>query len=371
MDTTKPKILYLISQLGQGGAEQQFYYLLKYLKPNATIISLAQGGYWGEPIRALGYTVIELERAGSFDMVRLKAVVRLIQNHLPDIIHVFTDGVPGIYGRLGALINRHPRVIVGVRSYPTRDPSWYSFLRRRLFDHYAIALVANARQTREYLIRHDHLSPEKAKFIPNGIELERFSPGLSPDRKRLLPDDWCNKVIVGTVGALANRKSPETYVQVAHHILEKCDQVRFVHVGDGSLKDTVYALCQELGIQDRILFLGARQDVPNILQALDIFVLTSRNEGTPNAVMEAMATQLPCVVTNTGDCNQLIIDHETGFVAEIGDVDYLADRIMQLIQNPEQRLRMGRQAYERIQAFDVHQMSDQYRALYYEVLNKA
>lgn len=110
-----PNILYVIGHLGRGGAEQQLYYLLKYLKPQATVLSLSQNGYWAGPIRKLGLKVVELNRVGHADLTRLWALIRFIRTQRPDIIHIFIDGSSGIYGRLAALIKRHPCVIVGER----------------------------------------------------------------------------------------------------------------------------------------------------------------------------------------------------------------------------------------------------------------
>jgi glycosyltransferase involved in cell wall biosynthesis len=368
-DASKPLVLYVVSQLGQGGAEQQLYYVLKYLKPNAKVLSLAPGGYWAQPIRELGYEVIELARAGSFDLNRLQAVTRWIRTLRPDILHLFMDGVPGAYGRLGAWLTRHPRLIVGMRNHPARDPGWYTWMRRLWLDRPAAIIVSNARQCQEYLIEQDKLPAHKARFIPNGLELDRFLPDSSADRKSFLPADWQDKVIVGTIGALANRKSPETFVQVAACILKECEHVRFIHAGDGPLKGMVENLSQELGISDSILFLGSRSDAPDILRAMDIFLLTSRNEGMPNVVMEAMATALPCVVTDIGDCKDLVRDGEVGYVAPVGNVTRLAEHVRTLIENESLRRKMGQKAQQIIQDYDVHKMAEQYHLLYEVVLS--
>jgi glycosyltransferase involved in cell wall biosynthesis len=231
--------------------------------------------------------------------------------------------------------------------------------------------VANARQCQEYLIEQDKLPPHKVRFISNGLELDRFSPGTSPDRKSFLPANWQDKLIVGTIGALADRKSPETFVQVAARILKDYEHVRFIHAGDGPLKGMVEHLSQELAIRESILFLGPRRDAPDVLRAMDIFLLTSRNEGMPNVVMEAMATALPCVVTDIGDCKDLVLDGETGYVVPVGDVIRLSERVRDLIENESIRHAMGQQGHQIIQAYDVHKMAEQYRLLYDEVLAPA
>jgi glycosyltransferase involved in cell wall biosynthesis len=364
----RPKIIYIVSQLGQGGAEQQLYYVLKYLQPDATVLSLAPGGYWLKPYQDLGYTVIELQRAGSFDASRLRNVMRIIREQKPDIVHLWMDGVPGAYGRLATILLRYQPTIVGIRNHPARDPGWYSWLTRALLNRYVQMFTSNAISSQEYLVNHDHVPRHKSRFVPNGIELTRFAPPSSPDARNLLPEDWRSRVIVGSVGALAERKSPDDFVRVARRVIDQNPEIRFVHAGDGPLRETVHALSRELNVDEKILFLGSRRDVPDILRTFDIMLMTSSNEGTPNAVMEAMATALPSVVTDVGDCKELVFKGETGYIAPVGDVEGLAQHVLRLADDTALRQQMGRTGYERIQGYDVHQMAQQFRSLYEEVL---
>ena len=362
------KVLYIVNTLSQGGAEQQLYYLLKHLRPVGKVVSLAPGGYWGGPLRDLGYDVIELPRAGSFDLNRLRALRRLIDTEQPDVVHVFMDGVPGAYGRLATRLARHPQVLVGVRNHPARDPHWYALLRRYLLNGHVRFVVSNALSSQEYMIAQEGLDTARARYIPNGLELERFAPSADPARKNLLPPDWRDKVIVGTVGALAERKAPEVFVQVARAVTAQTDTVRFVHTGAGHLRGMVEGLAREMNVTDKILFLGSRQDVPQVLQAFDVFLMTSRNEGTPNAALEAMATGLPCVLTDTGDCRDLIDEGVSGMIAPVGDVNALAGHVLRLADDTALRQRMGQVAQQRVQPYAVQTMAAAYGALYEEML---
>lgn len=368
MISTNPKILYVVSQLGQGGAEQQLYYVLKYLKPNATILSLAQGGHWLKPFEELGYRVIQLPRSGSYDPSRLVNVMKVIRQEKPDIVHLWMDGVPGAYGRLATLLLRFPRTIVGIRNHPARDPSWYSRLTRALLNRHIRFFNSNATSSMEYLIAHDGVPRKKSVYIPNGIELYRFAPRENADAKDMLPEGWRDKVVIGTVGALAARKSPDVYMRVIRRVIDENPNVRFAHAGDGPLREGIHALSKELKLDDHLVFLGSRGDVPNVLRALDVFVMTSSNEGTPNAAMEAMATRLPCVVTDIGDCKELVLEGKTGFVAPVGDVDCLAQHMLRLAGDATLRDQLGRAGYERIQGYDVNSMAEQFRKLYQDVL---
>lgn len=369
-ESNHPKILYIVSQLGQGGAEQQLYYLLKYLKPHATVLSLAPGGYWLKPFQELGYRVIEVPRSGSYDPSRLVKVMQTVRAEKPDIVHLWMDGIPGAYGRLGTLLLRYRPTIVGIRNHPARDPGWYGRVRRLLLNRHISLFNGNAVSSLDYLVEREGIPQTRTRYIPNGIELHRFAPRQDDEAKKLLPEGWREKVIVGTVGALAARKSPEVFVRLVRRVVDENPDIRFIHAGDGPLRDSTHQLSRELKLDDHLLFLGSRSDVPDVLRAMDIFIMTSSNEGTPNAAMEAMATALPCVVTDTGDCKELVLEGQTGFVAPVGDVDCLAGHILRLAGDAALRQRLGQAGYARVQAYDVHPMAEQYQAMYREVLSK-
>jgi glycosyltransferase involved in cell wall biosynthesis len=362
------KIVYVIGQLRRGGAEQQLYYLLKYLRLPATVISLeppSEHTYWAEPIRELGHDVIELKRNSRFDLGRIQGIASIIRRERPDVVHVFTDTPSGIYGRMGALLAGHRCVIIGERRHPSVDPGWYTWIKQIWLNRHVQALVANARSTVEALA--NSIDPAKLHYVPNGLELDRFKHNPSFQRSEILPADWHDNIIIGTVGSLLPKKDPETFVTVARQVIDRCPDARFVHTGIGPLRESSEALCDEWGISDRVLFLGERLDIPRILQSLDVFLMTSLNEGMPNAAMEAMAAGIPCVLTDTGDCRELVQEAQTGYVLPIGDVDGLTQAVLRLAEDPVLRRTIGEQARQAIQAYDVHTMAQRYHQIYKQV----
>ena len=259
------KILYIIGQLGRGGAEQQFYYLLKYLHPDACVISLRPGGYWAQPIRELGIEVIELERRGRADFSRLFQIIRTIRRSPPDIIHLFNDHPYGLYGRLAALLTGHHCLIVSVRAHPTSDPAWYIQLQRLWLNRNVRCVIANSRAARDYLVNQMALSPAKAHFIPNGIEIERIQ--REAESRAALPSGFDHARIVGTVGGLSPVKNPRLFLEVANKVLPRYPAARFLWVGGGTLRSEVEALRDEFGLRDKVVFVGEQIDVPRWLAA--------------------------------------------------------------------------------------------------------
>lgn len=365
---TSPKILYIIGQLRRGGAEQQLYYLIKHLKPRAKVVSLSQGGYWADPIRNLSIDVIELARKRSFDLVRLRELTKIIREYEPDIIHIFLDNVPGMYGRLAALLSGHFNVVTGERAEPAlQQPFWYRLL-KRVMNRMVAAVVSNSKATYEYLLSRKMVEPRKLSCIPNGLELELFARKTSSPRGGQDRSNGGRSLRVGTVGSLVPVKAPDVFIRAAACVLMKYPNATFVYVGDGPLRPRMETLTRDLGIHDRFRFAGECLDVSQQLLGMDLFVLTSNSEGFPNSVMEAMAAGLPCVVTDAGGCREVVCDGETGFVVPVRDEAKLAERIVLLLGDEELRRSMGRKGQEYVLRFDVRCMAEQYRLLYAQIM---
>lgn len=353
------RILYITSTLNRGGAEQQLYYLLKYARPmpEATVVSLGGSGDWEPSFTALGVRVIPLARRGKADFTRLFELRRIIRAEKYDLVHLWIDNVPGIYAHLAVFAAGHQRFITGERADIYSQPAWY-----RRFKQVALRrvkrVVCNSKTAEQTLVREGIARHDQADYIPNGIELERFSAARQPN----------DALTVGMVGSLTSVKNPELFVRAAAKVIEEHPTVRFMHIGKGPLMDDMHTLARELEIDDSITFYGQRDDVSALLGRMDIFALTSTSEGMPNAVMEAMAAGLPVVATDVGDCRELITDGENGLIVPTGDVNALASALIRLIEDAELRRRMGRRSHERIQAFDVGRMAQHYQAVYEQVM---
>jgi glycosyltransferase involved in cell wall biosynthesis len=366
----KPSVLFIIGQLVRGGAEQQLYELLAHTDLDSTVVALSSGDYWANPIRDLGYEVIELERRGHFEVRRLREVTHLIRDKQPDLVHIVVDGISGLYGRLGAVLAGNPRVIVEQRSHPLYYPRWFRVL-LPLMNTRIKAVVSTSYSAGDYLIDHHYVPRKKVHTIPSGIKVERFQQP-APSGEWPYPAGWHGKLIVGTVGHLTYPKSPETFIQLAARLHESQPDLRFALIGAGPLHDEIRVLVESLGVSDTVWLAGEQLDIPALLRHMDIFVLNSRSEGLPVSIIEAMAARLPCVVTNAGDCGYVVLDQKTGFVVPIGDVAALADRVAALAVDESLRRTMGAQGQERAnQEFDIRVMAARYLDLYAQIAGTA
>ena len=198
----------------------------------------------------------------------------------------------------------------------------------------------------------------KVATLYNPIDLAAFAAApRSPEIRSALgagPDD----ILIGTVGRIHPRKDLETFVRAAAWAARGHPRARFAIVGaaegpsEEAYQDSLRALATSLGLKDRLVFAGARRDMPATFQALDIFVLSSRHEGFGRVVAEAMAAGIPSVVTREGALPELVAEGIQGLCAAPGDADDFGSQIACLIDEPTLRARLGGAARARSSAFD-------------------
>lgn len=365
-DRSAPRVLFVIGQLGRGGAERQLYHLCCGLRGERSVVSLSEGGHFAGALRRAGVRVTELPRRGRAEWRRLRALVRLLRSERPDVVHVFTDNVAGLYPRLACLGVRPRALVIGERQQTAAQPRWWQRA-KRLLNRRADAVVTNSASNLAWLTAHRMAAPERLHFVPNGIDLERFAaaPPFAWD-----PARRAGRAVVGTVANLTPAKRPEAFLALAAALAPRGDAL-FLHVGDGPLRSRLEREAAERGLRDRLVHLGAREDVPAFLCALDVFVLASASEGMPNALMEAMAAGRACVATDVGDCGRLVEDGKTGFLVSPRDPAALVERVERLLGDAALRRRLGFAAHERSRGFGLPEMVARYDALYRALCSRA
>lgn len=190
-----------------------------------------------------------------------------------------------------------------------------------------------------------------------GIDLERFGSALAapPAEGRL----------VGNVARLAPQKGQNVLLDALPRVLERHPDTRFVLVGDGPLRSELEAQATRLGISDRVVFTGARSDVPELLASFSVFALPSHFEGLCYAVIEAQAAGVPVVATPVGGVRETVIADETGLRCEPGDPVSLADGIVRLLDDPDEARRLADEARRRVrERFATERMVAETIAIY-------
>ncbi|TLY36745.1 MAG: glycosyltransferase family 4 protein [Nitrospirae bacterium] len=301
------------------------------------------------------------------------ALWRLLCRERPALVHTHTSKA-GVVGRLAAWLARVPVVIHtphGHIFYGYYGAAASALIRlvERLLAKITDRIVTLTDRGAEEHVRLHIAGMEKFVTIHSGIDLAHFrSVQVDPAVKRKelgLPPDGA---IVGTVGRLVPIKGLEWLLKAAPQVLAQFPQACFVIIGDGPLLGELRQLTSKLGIGLRVVFLGAREDVPECLAALDLFVLPSLNEGMGRVLLEAMAVGCPVVATRVGGIPDIVADGTTGLLVPPRDERALAEAILTLLRDRSRRAAYGEAARRHIDGrFDVETMVRSVERLYDEV----
>lgn len=368
------KVLHLISTLEIGGTEQNLVQLAMGMDKRtfeSTVISMTSLGALSDKLRhdgiqqyALGMRKGIPDPRGIWHLRRITAALK------PDIIQCWMDHA----GLLGLLAGSQKRVLWNIRC-SDRDielygPVYkYSVLLAARLAHIPVAVVVNSEAGRAV---HEALGyhPRRWEVIPNGFDTARFRPDAQTRaRVRLtlgIPQD---ALLIGLVARLDPLKDHQSFFQAADMVCNHHPQVHFLLAGrgleitnpaiSGLVTNTISPACLHM--------LGERNDIPDIMAALNILVSSSASEGFPNTIGEAMASGVPCVVTDAGDSRSLV--GETGLVVPRRSPKALAEALEQLITAPAAlRAELGDKARQRIIAYySLKQTITRYETLYSEL----
>jgi glycosyltransferase involved in cell wall biosynthesis len=211
--------------------------------------------------------------------------------------------------------------------------------------------------------------PEDYVVIRSGIELDRFGyPTVPPHETRMSLGIPSDAAVVGSVTRLSPQKAPFDFVKAAGIAAQSMPDVWFVVVGDGPLRPQVEELADELGLANRLILTGLRRDIPELLAAFDIFVLSSLWEGLPRVLPQAMATGLPIVATAIDGNAEAVIDGVNGRLVPPSDPAALAQAVIELLRDSQLAVHMGMAGRKRASEFGDRKMVNEIAELYTQLL---
>jgi glycosyltransferase involved in cell wall biosynthesis len=346
-------VAYVVPDLGIGGAERHVTTLMSRLdreRFDPMVICLGRQGELFASLAASDVPAVALGRTRREAFACLIDLVRTFREASPDVVVVRGYNAE-VLGRVAAVLAGVPRVIVWVHNCGDLQPR--GVLRRICdvaLDPVTDAYFGVARAQVPYLVRELRYSPRKVRIIHNGVDSSLFTGAVDGDLKAQLglPE---HEPVVGILAALRPEKDHETFLRAASLVSERNPTARFMIVGDGPRREALEALAEELGIRDRVMFTGARNDVAAVLAVMDVFVLSSFTiECFPMALLEAMASSRPAVCTAVGGVPELLHDGVTGYLVPPRDPTALAERLSSLIESGQQRRQFGAAARARVEA---------------------
>jgi glycosyltransferase involved in cell wall biosynthesis len=376
------RVLHVITRLEPGGAQRNTLYTVAHLGRELFEPGLAWGS--GDELDPQAEEIAGLWRCPLVDLVRPVAPVRdfralaglrqAFRSFDPHIVHTHSSKA-GILGRLAARAERVPTVIHSIHGFgfTPLQPALLRgvfFAAEKLMSRWTDHFVAVSERNKVRGIELGLFGGDRVTVIRSGIELDRFrepGDGVATRQRLDLPG---NAPLVTQIGNFKPQKAPLDFVRMAARVTTSVPEARFVMVGEGQLRSSAEALAVSLGVRDRIVFCGWWDDVPDLLAATRVSVMSSRHEGLPRAVVESLAAGVPVVATAVDGTPEVVHDGVNGFLVPAGDVDALASNVIAVLSDDSLHGRMASKARDGLDQFDIDLMVRQQEDLYQWLLGR-
>jgi len=376
-DGDRIRVLLVITRLELGGAQRVVLHTAANLDRRRFAVALAWGP--GDILDDEARQIDDLELFPVETLVRPVAPVSDIRafsslraamrSFAPDVVHTHSSKA-GILGRLAARAEDVPSVIHTVHGFGftplQKAPLRIAFkTAERALARYTDHFVTVSESDQSRGVKMGLFAAERVRVIRAGIDLEkfRFADGGSAVRETLgVPEDV---PLVTQIGNFKPQKAPLDFVRMSAAVHARCAEAFFVMVGEGPLRGAAEELARNLGISEQMVFCGWWDDVPGLLAATTVSVLTSRHEGLPCSVVESLAAGVPVVATAVDGTVEVVRSGDNGYLAPAGDVAALAEAVCALLEDAEMYASFTRAASRGLEEFDrdlmVRHQEDLYR----------
>ncbi len=371
MQTSAPLIAHVIHRLDIGGLENGLVNLINRIPEDRyrhAILCMKGYSDFRNRISRQDVVIIDLEKREGHDLMLYYRLWKHLKALNPDIVHT---------RNLAALEAVLPAMLTGVKmrihsehgrdfNDISGDNKKHLLLRRTLMPAVSHS-IALSRDLESYMHEKVGVPRRKITQIYNGVDTEKFHP--SDKKNPALPFAQSGLVVFGTVGRMQPVKDQSNLARAFVKMLKIAPQfrqnARLMMIGDGPLKNDAEAILDEAGCPELAWLPGARDDVPDIMRQMDVFVLPSLSEGISNTILEAMATGLPVIATRVGGNAELVDENETGLLVPPADPEAMARGMIRYLEHPRLNSRHGNTARQKAEkSFSMDAMVSAYLQVY-------
>lgn len=377
---SKAKVLHIITRLAVGGAQDNTLITVAKSDRHRYTVELASNpeGIWSDRALVVADKFHPIPHLinpvnPSQDFQALTEIVKLLKQKKFDIVHTHSSKA-GILGRIAAKIVQVPVIVHTIHGFAFNDsmPFWQQQMYinlERVMSPFTNYFITVSELNRQQAAKLGILSLENSKTIYSGIDFEKLDSqtNLEETKQELnIHPEW--KVIL-MVGRLDPQKAVHFLIKAFTEVVKQQPQTLLLLVGEGELQSQLENQAQELGIADKVRFLGVREDVPDIIKIADIFALSSLWEGLGRAMTEAMLLGKPVVVPNIYGIPEIVKHQDTGLLFAAGNTEELAQHLLYLLENQEECQRLGDNAKKLTRKlFDANNMVWEIDQLYEDLL---
>lgn len=356
----KIKIIYIITSLNFGGAEKLLLDLVKNLSKERYEVGVATvvaNGPLVSEFKKEGVAVKIFEKRSKIGIGVIWQIYKYLKQERPRIVHTHLFG-GDTWGRVAAIL-AHVPIIISTEHNTNLDEGNLKRLVKKFLSFFTKKIIAVSQAVKNYSVAVDHINEKKMIVISNGIDINKFA--AIPEKKYSSPP------VIGIVGRLEKQKGHE-FLFKALNLIKDIPWMLWI-VGEGSLKTRLKKLVKDLNLQERIIFLGTKSNIVEILSQIDIFVLPSLWEGLGLAVLEAAAAGKPIVASRVGGIPEIIEEKKNGLLVRPKDVQDLSRALRWMLTHEDEAAKMGQRARKIVkEKFDIKEMVEAYEKLYEELI---
>jgi L-malate glycosyltransferase len=345
-----PKVMHVILSLSMGGAEKLVYDMMHHSlfeKVQPIVCCLQSVGILGEKLIEEGYKVYFRQREEGVDFGIITWLRDIIRQEKIDIVHAhqYTPlfySVPAakLAGRIKVVYTEHGRLFPDSRR-------WKRYIFNPLLALGVDHLVSISESTRQAMAHFDNFPLRRIQVIHNGVVFNgRPQIDLQAKRRSLGIDDHAR--IVGTAARLDRIKNFPMMFRAFRQVLVELPEACLLIAGEGPMERDLKQYALDLGIAEKVYFLGMRRDLHEIYELYEVFLLSSWTEGISVTLLEAMSHRLPTVATKVGGNTEVVVDGVTGSLIELDDDLTMAEKVIYLLKNSDLRTVYGRNGFERV-----------------------
>jgi glycosyltransferase involved in cell wall biosynthesis len=356
-------ILHTESSLGWGGQERRTLREILALSSDSfrAILACQPESRIGQEARGKKLPVELVKMRGNFDPLAVVRLLWLVHHFSVDIVHTHSSADSWMASAAAKISPRRPKVV------RTRHLN-ASFNIRLIYSFMADRVITVGGSTRQYMIREKGIPPDKVMTIPTGIDLSMFDAEEVQGDLRQELGIPSQAPVFGTVSVFRRLKGHQVLLEATPEILRAVPEARLLLAGEGPQEKNLRKKIEELGIGKSVLMPGFREDVPRVLNTMDVFVFPSLQEALGTAILEALAMRRAVVASRVGGIPEIIEDGKTGYFIDPENSTDIAEKVIHLLKNPELRLQMGDRGRRFVEThYDhrlmVRRLEDLYREL--------
>ncbi len=327
-----------------------------------------------EKVKVISIPTLVRNSSPIHDFLTLIKLYRIIRNGNYDIVATHSTKA-GLLGRVAAYLAKAPIIIFTAHGFIFNEPS--SYFKKQLFifiewlgAKFSHKILTVSNYDKKNAVFNQVSKAYKLETIYNGIDVAKFDQNDGGKNKEALNLSE-HSIVIGSVANFYPNKGLQYLIEGLPELIKMHPNMSLLLAGDGPLKSELMKRAKKLGLADKILFLGYVNNIPQVIDVFDVFVLPSLKEGFPWVILEAMASRKAIVATEVGGIPEMILDGESGILIRPGDIDSLISGIHKILIDPQLREKLGRNARKRVERqFTLKRMIEETEILYDKLIRK-